>query len=272
MLLLLISKQEIRLGSALPGHCRHPSQWAGGTFAAQRENAGLCLTANGYQRLRQLDTQGMVFPYNVVLPPALEIAALRDVCVEGIERLHECKCASTAHIGARVTGQLRLSLACATPQCMQPRELALTGRQSAWQAHLTIAHPRCSSIPAPPQSPLLHESIALSMPLVLVLHVMHQSSGTIPNQSPETCSFCTLCRDLQVLHLQADMYSDTEEACFEMLRSLEQCAHLRVLSLAWAMQVRRDAIRSSDPVVVCGRSLAGLQLHSCLLRRFQAHH
>lgn len=55
-----------------------------------------------------------------------------------------------------------------------------------------------------------------------------------------------------MLHLQANMDGNTEvEACREMLRSLDQTAHLRVLSLAWAMQVRSHAMRNRYPGMVC---------------------
>ena len=54
-----------------------------------------------------------------------------------------------------------------------------------------------------------------------------------------------------MLHLQSNMYVKWEaEACREMLRSLGQSAHLRILSLAWAVQVRRDAMRRTTSLVV----------------------
>lgn len=77
----------------LLGLCRRPSQWAGVTFAAQRESAGLCDEAIGFQRLRSLDIRGMCFNYNVAMPPALERAALLDVSIEGAVLLDKCRCA-----------------------------------------------------------------------------------------------------------------------------------------------------------------------------------
>ena len=48
-----------------------------------------------------------------------------------------------------------------------------------------------------------------------------------------------------MLHLQAEMGAEAEAEAFEeMLRSLEQLAHLRILSLAWAMQVCSDAMQN----------------------------
>lgn len=47
-----------------------------------------------------------------------------------------------------------------------------------------------------------------------------------------------------------------------MLRSLDQSAHLRVLSLAWAMQVRSSAMRNRCPVAVC--AVAAWQGCSCV--------
>ncbi len=79
----------------LLGLCRHPSQWAGVTFAAQRETAGLCDEANGFQHLRELDIQGMCFFYTIAMPPALESVALLDTFVEGAVWLDKCKCATT---------------------------------------------------------------------------------------------------------------------------------------------------------------------------------
>lgn len=80
--------------------CRHPSQWAGVTFAAQRESAALCEEADGFQHLRSLDIRGMSFNYNVAMPPALESAVLLDVSIEGAVWLDKCRCATAcAHWG-----------------------------------------------------------------------------------------------------------------------------------------------------------------------------
>ena len=77
----------------LLGLCRDIFQWNGITFMAQHESAGLCVAAQRFQQLRELDIGSKCVFHDISLPHRLESAAFRDAEFQGLVWLDTCKCA-----------------------------------------------------------------------------------------------------------------------------------------------------------------------------------
>ena len=67
--------------------------WYGITYVAQHERAGLCMAAESFQHLRELDVGSTCVLQGISLPHGLQSAAFRDANFQGVVWLDTCKCA-----------------------------------------------------------------------------------------------------------------------------------------------------------------------------------